>query len=97
MTDSLEHLRQWIGRKEAHQDLATAWPIAAMSATLDRDDPLPREGDAIPEGWHWSYFLETALARELAHDGRQRPEPHISKKVQMVMILPFCYKENSLI
>ena len=40
-----------------------------MAATLDRDDPPPREGDAIPEGWHWSYFLETALARELAHDG----------------------------
>lgn len=72
MTDSLEHLRQWVGRKEAHQDLATAWPIGALSATLDRDDPPPRIGDAIPEGWHWSYFLETALARELAHDGHPK-------------------------
>jgi 3-methylfumaryl-CoA hydratase len=72
MTDSLEHLRQWVGRKEAHQDLATAWPIAALSATLDRDDPAPKMGDAIPEGWHWSYFLETALARELAHDGHPK-------------------------
>ena len=69
MTDSLEHLRQWLGRKESHSDLATAWPIAAMAATLDRPDPPPREGDAIPEGWHWSYFLETAPASELAHDG----------------------------
>ena len=72
MTDSLEHLRQWVGRKESHHDLATAWPITAMAATLDRDDPPPREGDAIPEGWHWSYFLETALARELAHDGHPK-------------------------
>ena len=72
MSDSVEHLRQWIGRKESHHDLATAWPIAAMAATLDRDDPQPREGDAIPEGWHWSYFLETALARELAHDGHPK-------------------------
>ena len=72
MPDSVEHLRQWIGRKESHHDLATAWPIAAMAATLDRDDPKPREGDAIPEGWHWSYFLETALARELAHDGHPK-------------------------
>ncbi len=72
MSDSVEHLRQWVGRKESHHDLATAWPIAAMAATLDRDDPPPREGDAIPEGWHWSYFLETALARELAHDGHPK-------------------------
>ncbi len=72
MTDSLEHLRQWVGRKESHQDLATAWPIAALAATLDRDDPPPKIGDAIPEGWHWSYFLETALARELAHDGHPK-------------------------
>ncbi len=72
MTDSLEHLRQWVGRKESHHDLASAWPIAAMAATLDRDDPPPRIGDVIPEGWHWSYFLETALARELAHDGHPK-------------------------
>jgi 3-methylfumaryl-CoA hydratase len=61
-----------VGRKESHQDLATAWPIAAMTATLDRDDPPPKIGDAIPEGWHWSYFLETAPARELAHDGHPK-------------------------
>lgn len=72
MGDSLEHLRQWVGRKESHHDVATAWPIAAMSATLDRRDPPPREGDAIPEGWHWSYFLETAPASELAHDGHPK-------------------------
>ena len=72
MSDSAEHLRQWIGRKETHHDLATAWPIAALAATLDRDDPPPREGDAIPEGWHWSYFLETAPASELAHDGHPK-------------------------
>jgi 3-methylfumaryl-CoA hydratase len=72
MSDSLEHLRQWVGRKETHHDVATAWPIAAMTATLDRRDPPLREGDAIPEGWHWSYFLETAPASELAHDGHPR-------------------------
>ncbi len=72
MTDSLEHLRQWVGRKETHHDLATAWPIAAMTATLDRTEPPPNEGDAIPEGWHWSYFLETARGSELAHDGHPK-------------------------
>ena len=72
MTDNLDHLRQWIGRKESHHDLATAWPAAAMSATLDRPDAPLNDGDAIPEGWHWLYFLETAPASELAHDGHPK-------------------------
>jgi 3-methylfumaryl-CoA hydratase len=72
MTDSLQHLRQWVGRKEALNDLATAWPAAAMSATLDRHDAPLNDGDAIPEGWHWLYFLETAPASELAHDGHPK-------------------------
>jgi 3-methylfumaryl-CoA hydratase len=72
MTDSMEHLRQWVGRKESLNDLATAWPAAAMSATLDRHDPPLNDGDAIPEGWHWLYFLETAPASELAHDGHPK-------------------------
>jgi len=72
MTDTLEHLRQWVGRKESHHDIATAWPVAAMSATLDRRDPPLHEGDAIPEGWHWLYFLETSPASDLAHDGHTK-------------------------
>jgi 3-methylfumaryl-CoA hydratase len=72
MTDSLYHLRQWVGRKESHHDVATAWPIAAMTATLDRRDTPLRDGDAIPEGWHWSYFLETSPASDLAHDGHTK-------------------------
>jgi len=67
--DSIDHLRQWIGRKETHHDVATVQPVAAMSATLDRRDPAPREGDPVPEGWHWLYFLETTPASELGHDG----------------------------
>src|SRR5688572_20564689 len=72
MNEPIEHLRQWVGRKESQKDLATAWPAAAMSATLDRRDPPLNQGDAIPEGWHWLYFLETAPASELAHDGHPK-------------------------
>ena len=43
-----------------------------MSATLDRRDPEPRPGDAIPPGWHWLYFLETKPHSELAHDGHAK-------------------------
>ena len=69
MNDTIENLRQWVGRKEVIEDIATAQPVAAMIATLDRRDALPREGDAIPEGWHWLYFLEMVPTADLAHDG----------------------------
>ena len=72
MNDDVTNLQQWVGRKETHRDVATAWPIAAMAATLDRHDPPPREGDTIPDGWHWSYFLETSPASDLAQDGHTK-------------------------
>lgn len=72
MTASLEHLREWIGRKERTTDIAAAWPVAALAATLDRRDPQPASGEAIPPGWHWLYFLETAPASELGDDGHPK-------------------------
>ena len=72
MDDDLSHLQQWIGRMETMRDVATAFPVAAMSATLDRRDPDPKQGDIIPPGWHWLYFLETKPASELAHDGHAK-------------------------
>jgi len=68
----LEHLRRWIGKKETRSDVAAAWPIAALAATLDRKDPFPQSGDAIPHSGHWLYFLETAPASELGHDGHPK-------------------------
>lgn len=64
-----QNLRAWIGRKETRDDTVTAWPLAALAATFDRDDPEPGTGDAIPSGWHWLYFLETTPASELGSDG----------------------------
>jgi 3-methylfumaryl-CoA hydratase len=72
MSDDLEHLKQWVGRKETMYDLATAYPVAALTATLDRRDPQPMPGDTIPPGWHWLYFLETKPASDLAHDGHAK-------------------------
>jgi len=72
MPDELSHLRQWIGGKETKTDVATAWPVTALAATLDRRDPPPAAGDAIPPGWHWLYFLEAKPAAELGPDGHPR-------------------------
>ena len=71
-TPDTEKLRAWIGRKESRSDVATAWPVAALSATFDRPDPEPKTGDAVPPGWHWLYFLEAKPASELGVDGHPK-------------------------
>jgi 3-methylfumaryl-CoA hydratase len=65
----LNTLQKWIGRTEEHADQVTAAPVAALSATLDRLDPPPQHGDALPALWHWLYFLPLHRQSELAPDG----------------------------
>jgi 3-methylfumaryl-CoA hydratase len=65
----VEHLRSWIGKQETLHDSVTHFPIAALSATLDRDDPAPKPGDVLPPLWHWLYFLPTARQSILGPDG----------------------------
>lgn len=68
----MNKLSAWIGRRESREDVASAWPVQALTATLDRNDPLPQPGDAVPPGWHWLYFLEAKPASELGHDGHPK-------------------------
>src|SRR5258706_12760228 len=71
-TQPLAHLRDWIGRTETRSDTVTAWPAAALAATLDREEPEPKPGDALPPGWHWLYFLDARPACELGPDGHPK-------------------------
>src|SRR5678809_1306269 len=64
--------QQWVGRTESRIDVVTATPVAALSATLDRDDPLPRAGDPLPPLWHWLYFLPLARQSEIGPDGHAK-------------------------
>jgi len=68
----LDHLRTWIGRTETRNDLVTAVPVAALSATLDRNDPEPVNGTAIPPLWHWLYFLPISPLGEAGPDGHPK-------------------------
>jgi len=68
----VDRLADWIGRSETRDDQITAAPVAAMSATLDRDDPPPQPGDALPPLWHWLYFLPRPLRRDLGPDGHAK-------------------------
>ncbi len=63
---------EWVGRSETRADTVTLAPIAALAATLDRDDAPPRPGDPLPPLWHWLYFLPAAPAREIGEDGHPR-------------------------
>ena len=65
----VDHLRAWISKQETLHDQVTRFPIAALSATLDRDDPAPLASDALPPLWHWLYFLPTARQSILGPDG----------------------------
>jgi 3-methylfumaryl-CoA hydratase len=68
----LDHLRDWIGRSEARTELFTPTPVAALSATLDRDDPAPGPGVELPPLWHWLYFTPLTRHSELGVDGHAR-------------------------
>jgi 3-methylfumaryl-CoA hydratase len=68
---SLDDLRAWVGRTEQRTDTITAAPLAGLAATLDRDDPAPVAGSAVPPLWHWLYFLPTQRQSELGPDGHR--------------------------
>jgi 3-methylfumaryl-CoA hydratase len=67
-----EQLEAWKGRREIVEDTITATPVAALSATLDRNDPPPRLGDPLPPLWHWLYFLPLHRQSEIGPDGHAR-------------------------
>jgi 3-methylfumaryl-CoA hydratase len=71
-TNGLDDLRLWVGKTESRTDVITAWPVAALSATLDRHDPQPAPGDELPPAWQWLYFLDAKPASELGVDGHAR-------------------------
>ena len=72
MNVSFDELRQWIGRSESRIERLSATPVAALAATLDREDPEPRDGDTLPPLWHWLYFLPRAPQSQIGEDGHPK-------------------------
>lgn len=70
--DGFANLQDWIGREERREDFISPGPIAALSALLDRDDPAPRPGDAIPPLGHWLYFLPVHRQSDVGPDGHPK-------------------------
>ena len=72
MTDSFEHLREWVGKTEIRSDIIAAWPLSALAATLDELNLPVDRGSPVPNGWHWIFFLEAKPASELGGDGHPK-------------------------
>ncbi len=66
---STDELRRWIGRSASQHDVVTPTPIAALAATLDRDESAPVPGDMLPPLWHWLYFLPIHRLSSSGPDG----------------------------
>lgn len=67
---ALAHLREWVGRTRADEDVIAARHACLMAATVGY--PAGHEiadGMALPALWHWIYFLEAQPPAALGHDG----------------------------
>ena len=65
----LDHLRGWVGRREDVSDLIAPSRVAALAATLDRDDVPPVAGDPLPPPWHWTLCVPAARQSAIGPDG----------------------------
>jgi 3-methylfumaryl-CoA hydratase len=68
----LPTLNDWLGRVSESHDTIVTTPVKAMSATLDRDDPVPAIGEVLPPLWHWLYFLPTERQSAIGPDGHPK-------------------------
>ena len=69
MALDLKQLKQWIGQRESDVDYVTIPAVHRLAATLNRDDPMPRNGDPLPIGWHFMLFPRVARQSQLGADG----------------------------
>ncbi|MGD0189673.1 MAG: MaoC family dehydratase N-terminal domain-containing protein [Rhizomicrobium sp.] len=67
----IAHLRQWIGRTETTEDVASPGQVAGLAALLDHAIPPWTSGE-LPPLAHWLYFLTRAPQSEIGEDGHPR-------------------------
>ncbi|MBM3523301.1 MAG: acyl-CoA dehydrogenase [Alphaproteobacteria bacterium] len=69
-----ERTRAALEKRVVVDDLVTAAPVAAMMATLGRNAPPPKDGDALPPLWHGMFGTTKLPAERLGHDGLPQDE-----------------------
>jgi len=66
-----ESFQAAVGRTMVQENVVTAAQANALAATLDRDERF-RDGDALPPGWHWSFFPEAVNLADTGPDGHAK-------------------------
>ena len=69
MEQRITQLQRLLGVRTVTHDVISATQLARLNATLNRPDPLPREGDPVPWGWHPIFFPGLAPTEKLVSDG----------------------------
>ena len=69
MTDTLDHLRRWIGRTQETGEVVDLLRARSLQATLDDPAPSLQAGDPLPPLWHWLYFWSVTAETGLGPDG----------------------------
>ena len=87
MTQDLEHLKTWIGRCETDVDYVTVPAVHRLSATLDRDDPMPKAGDPLPIGWHAILFPRVVRHSQVGADGHPAIRRSPSTAIAFITII----------
>jgi 3-methylfumaryl-CoA hydratase len=67
-TAPTENFNDWLDRTQVVHDVITAFPLAAMAATLNRGP----ETKNVPPLWHWLYFLPISPLSETGRDGHPK-------------------------
>jgi 3-methylfumaryl-CoA hydratase len=65
----LAYLKDWIGKTESSVDHVTIPLVHRLAATLDRADPMPSNGDRLPQGWHMMLHPRVVRHSQLGKDG----------------------------
>jgi len=69
--EEITHLKTWIGKTETLHDVVTLFPVQALASTFNQSMQY-KEGDVLPELWHWLYFLPNAPMSEVGPDGHPK-------------------------
>lgn len=72
MSKELEQLKEWIGRRETDVDYVTIPAVHRLAAMLDRDDPMPKNGDPLPVGWQQILFPRVVRHSQIGPDGHPK-------------------------
>lgn len=72
----------WIGKSEATESVIAPFQADYFTATLDREDPPFRAGDALPPAWHYFYFPEVVKLADTGRDGH-RAKGHFTPPIPL--------------